>query len=131
MTRPRGRLGAMRQMHLLLLVLLFAHLGLLAFCSAGMAMDASVPTELGFASAGPETGMASATAVCPVATGDCVLKWTAPASLSKTTYVLALLGVIGSVWLLHEGNASPQLAGHALDPPRAGRLQALLQVFRI
>jgi hypothetical protein len=129
MTRT-SRLTATWQEQLLLFVVL-GHVALLAFCSAGMAMDSPAAHELGLASAGPETGTASALAVCSVSGGDCYLNWSAPISLSRTTNVLVLLGVIGSVWLLHEGGASPQLARHTLDPPRGVRLQALLQVFRL
>jgi hypothetical protein len=125
------RQTAMRRMHLLLLFALLAHLGLLAFCSTAMAMGAPVVNEPGIASAGHDAEMASTPTVCSARGGDCLLSWTAPASPTKTTYALALPGIVGEVWLPHEGIASLQLASHALDPPSGVRFQALLQVFRI
>lgn len=125
-----GGLKVMRQVQLLLLFALLTHIGLLAFCSTAMAMDAPVANELGIVSAGRETEMAS-TIICSARGGDCLLSWTAPVSPSKTSYALTLTSVVGEVWLPHEGIASLQLASHALDPPSGVRPQALLQVFRI
>lgn len=115
---------ASQQVPLLLLLVLLSYLGSLAFCAAGMAMDTPAVGDVSSATVG-------APVICSAGGGDCLLSWTAPISLVKTSYAIALLSVSGSLWLLLEGTASLGPIRHALDPPSGIRLHALLQVFRI
>jgi hypothetical protein len=126
-----SRLLAAPQVRLLMLLVLVGHFGVIVLCARAMTMDAPPQADQSFALMSVDRGAATAPLLCPVGTGDCLLSWTAPASLVRVPETLLSLAVLGSVWLFLEAHAPLQLATHTLDPPSGVNPHALLQVFRL